>query len=134
MTITEPRRIRARQALAVVAIVFGVLTLFAGGRVWFFGVDPGYTVFRPLLVYNTVMGLGYAAVGVAFWNDRRISVGASALIFALNLAVLGVISVLYLTSDRVAVDSLRAMTLRTVVWLVLAIGARQTQSSTRGHA
>ena len=39
-----------------------------------------------------------------------------------NFIVLGVIVYLYKTGNLVAVDSLRAMTLRTVVWLVQFIG------------
>lgn len=34
--------------LAFIAILFGIATIFAGGRV-LLGADPGYVVFRPLL-------------------------------------------------------------------------------------
>lgn len=41
---------------AGMAVLFGAATLVAGGRV-LLGADPGYEVFRPLLVYNTAMGV-----------------------------------------------------------------------------
>ncbi len=63
------------RSAAVVGLVFGLATLAAGGTV-LLGRDPGYLVYRPLLLFRT-------------------------------------------TTDVVAVDSVRAMTLRTVVWLVL---------------
>lgn len=103
---------------ASVAVLFGVATILAGGRV-LLGADPGYIVFRPLLVYNALMGIAYVAAGVAIWRSARRGRKAAAAIFLLNLLVLAGIIVLYRSGGAVAVDSLRAMTLRTVVWLVV---------------
>ena len=47
---------------------------------------------------------------------------AAAAIFVLNLLVLGVIGYLYSAGSAVAIDSIRAMTFRTGVWLVLFLG------------
>ncbi len=114
-----PQTVRIMQILvAGVAALFGVITLFAGGRV-LLGADPGYEVFRPLLVYNTAMGLAYLAAGVAVWRSVRAGRSAAGAIFALNLFVLVSILLVYRGGGAVAVESLRAMTLRTVVWLVL---------------
>lgn len=114
---------RVLQAIvAAVAVLFGVATLVAGGRV-LLGSDPGYAVFRPLLIYNTTMGLAYLAAGIAVW--RRVEVGrtAAGAIALLNLCVLVGILVIYRQGGGVAVDSLQAMTFRTVVWMVLFLGA-----------
>jgi hypothetical protein len=73
--------------VAVVAAVFGLATIVAGGRVLTGWSDPGYVVYRPLLIYNTAMGVAYLAAG-----------------------------------SSVAIDSLRAMTFRTAVWLALFEG------------
>lgn len=109
-----------RRLLALVAIVFGLVTIFAGGRV-LLGADPGYIVFRPLLVYNTGMGLAYIAAGVAAWLSPVRARQAAATIFALNLLVLVAIAALHAPGDSVAIESVRAMTLRTVVWLALFV-------------
>ncbi len=108
--------------MAGVAILFGVVTIFVGGRV-LLGSDPGYEVFRPLLVYNTAMGLAYVAAGIAVWRNVRAGRNAAVAIFVLNLLVLVAILVIYRSGGAVAVESLRAMTLRTVVWLALFFGA-----------
>ena len=108
--------------LAAVAVLFGAATLLAGGRV-LLGSDPGYEVFRPLLIYNTAMGLAYLAAGIAVWRSVNAGRNAAGAIFLLNLLVLVGILVTYRSGGAVAVDSLRAMTLRTVVWLVLFLGA-----------
>ena len=107
--------------LALVAILFGLVTVFAGGRV-LLGADPGYIVFRPLLIYNTVMGFAYIAAGVIAWRSVVRGRQAAGAIFVLNLLVLAGIGALYATGDSVAVESVRAMTLRSVVWLALFVG------------
>ena len=120
---TTPRTVRIVRILAAgIAILFGVATLFAGSRV-LLGSDPGYEVFRPLLVYNTAMGVAYLAAGIAIWRSVNAGRYAAGAIFLLNLLVLVGIVVLYRSGGAVAVDSLRAMTLRTVVWLALFIAA-----------
>lgn len=111
-----------QRIMATVAVVFGIVTIIAGSRV-LTGTDPGYTVFQPLLVYNTLMGIAYIAGGLMIWRNIRRGKYVAASIFTLNLIVLGGIAYLYFVSDGVAVDSLRAMTLRTVVWLVLLLGS-----------
>jgi hypothetical protein len=108
--------------VAAVAALFGVATLFAGGRV-LLGSDPGYEVFRPLLMFNTAMGVAYLAAGVAVWRSVTVGRNATVAIFLLNLLVLVGILVIYGSGGAVAVDSLWAMILRTVVWLVLFLGA-----------
>ena len=114
-----PRTVRIVQILAAaVAILFGVATLVAGGRV-LLGSDPGYAVFRPLLIYNSAMGVAYLAAGVTVWRSVNVGRYAAGAIFLLNLLVLLGILVVYRSGGVVAVDSLRAMTLRTVVWLAL---------------
>lgn len=110
-----------RRVLALVAIVFGVMTIVAGARV-LGGADPGYMVFRPLLIYNTAMGIAYLAAGVVAWRNVVLGKRAAAAIFLLNLLVLGTIAYLYTAGSAIAVESLGAMTFRTVVWLLLFLG------------
>lgn len=118
-----PNTLRRVQAIvAAVAVLFGCATLFAGGRV-LLGSDPGYEVFRPLLIYNTTMGVAYVAAGLAVWRSLRRGRNAAGAIFALNLLVLVGILVIYRSGGAVAVDSLRAMSLRTFVWLILFLSA-----------
>ncbi len=108
----------SRSIPAFIAVVFGLATVVAGLRV-LGGVDPGYVVFRPLLLFNTAMGAAYIAAGIVMFRNLRGGAVAAGMIFYLNLLVLGAIGILYATGGAVAVDSVRAMTFRTVVWLVL---------------
>jgi hypothetical protein len=104
--------------LALAAVLFGLVTMIAGVRV-LTGSDPGYVVFRPLLIYNTVMGFFYLAAGIIAWRSPDRGKFAAATIFFLNLLVLTAIGFLYATGSAVAIVSLLAMAFRTVVWFVL---------------
>mgnify|MGYP001240245011 FL=1 len=107
--------------LAFVAVVFGLVTIVSGSRV-LLGADPGYIVFRPLLLFNTAMGFIYVGAGVAAWRSVARGRAMAGAIFALNLVVLAATATLYSSGDSVAIESVRAMTLRTVVWLALFAG------------
>ena len=116
--------ITLRRAAGAIANLFGFATLFAGGRV-LSGADPGYVVFRPLLIYNTAMGLFYIVAGVAIWRGLDWAKRGALAIAALNLIVLSAILLRYSTTGDVANESLSAMTLRTVVWFgIFAVTAR----------
>ncbi len=110
-----------QRASALVGILFGIATIVAGSRV-LAGSDPGYVVFRPLLLFNTAMGLAYVIGGIVAWRNSKAGAYLAAAIFCLNAAVLGIIGYLYTIGDAVALESLRAMTLRTFVWLILFLG------------
>ncbi|MFP4611572.1 MAG: hypothetical protein ACLFQT_11170 [Thiohalophilus sp.] len=110
-----------QKILALIAGLFGAATIFAGSRV-LTGSDPGYVVFLPLLVYNTVMGFIYIGVGIVAWRNVHYGRYGAAAVFILNLLVLAAVWLFYNSGGAVAVDSLRAMTLRTVVWLLLFMG------------
>ena len=110
-----------QRVFALVAVLFGIATVVAGTRV-LTGSDPGYIVFRPLLIFNTAMGFAYVAAGVIAWRSIDRGKVAAAAIFVANLLALGTVGYLYAAGNAVAKESVGAMTFRTVVWLVLFAG------------
>jgi hypothetical protein len=117
MTRLLPVQVVPRVA-ASAAMVFGIVTVMAGARV-LLGGDPGYFVFRPLLLFNTVMGAVYVLTGVLVWRGggagRRLA-GAIALV---NVVVLLGISALRVANGPVARESMGAMAFRTLVWAAI---------------
>ncbi|MCG6535261.1 MAG: hypothetical protein L7F78_11340, partial [Syntrophales bacterium LBB04] len=81
-----------------------------------------YIVFRPLLIYNTAMGIVYVTAGIIAWHNLKQGKYAATIIFVLNSLVLVAVFYLYAKGSAIAVDSLRALTLRTGVWLALFVG------------
>ena len=86
------------------------------------GGDPGYAVFRPLLLFNTVMGVAYIAAGVAAWFSTSRGRQSAVVIFSVNAVALALVAYLHVAPGTVALESVQAMALRTVVWLVIALG------------
>ncbi len=111
---------RVGQIVAVIAVLFGLASLAAGGSV-LAGRDPGYLVYRPLLVFNTIMGLFYMAAGLLAWRGSPAARTVAAGIVGVNALVLAYIVFLYRSGGGAAIDSVRAMVLRTSVWLVLLL-------------
>ena len=113
-------RRKAIMAVAIAAVLFGVVTAIVGARA-LLGAGPGYVVYLPLLRFNTIMGIVYVAVGVIAWRNLKLGLYGAAAICVLNLFALGAIGYLYTPDGPIARESLQAMTLRTIVWLVLLL-------------
>lgn len=107
-----------QRVVAAVAVVFGVATLVEGGRV-LAGADPGFVVFRPLLLFNATMGVVYILAGLLTWSDHRRGRTWARAIALVNLCVLGAIAIVYALGYGVATRSLAAMSFRTLVWVGL---------------
>lgn len=102
---------------AVLAFIIGAMAIFAGGQV-LLGRDPGYYVIDWLPIYNFVMGvLAALVVAPLIWRGSRWALPAALAIFAAHSLVMVVLRTAY--SDVVAPDSLRAMTIRMIVWLLI---------------
>ena len=95
---------------------FGVLTVVAGGAVLVGLRDPGYPVFGPLLIFNTIAGLFYILAGALVLARRRAGRLAAGAIGVVNL---GVLAAIVLVPGLVGQESIGAMAVRTVVWLLI---------------
>lgn len=116
------------KAAAVLAFIIGAMALFAGGQV-LLGRDPGYYVIDWLPIYNFVMGaLTVLVVVPLIWRGSRWALPAALATFVAHSLVMVALRTAY--SDVVAPDSLRAMTIRMVAWLlILALLLVQTRRS-----
>jgi hypothetical protein len=107
---------RLHRAAIAVALLFGVLSVVAGGRV-LLGVDPGYVAYTPLVIFNTLMGFAYVAAAVVMHGSAERGRRAAGVIVLLNLVVLALVVVSWAMDGSVAVESVRAMGFRAVVWI-----------------
>lgn len=101
------------KAASFSAILFGIATIVAGSRV-LLGANPGYSVYLPLLYFNTIMGAAYVLVGVISLKRQRAGIQGAAIICALNIGVLGTLLYLYETNGSIAETSVQAMMFRTL--------------------
>lgn len=118
----QPRSLQViHRVLALMGGLFGIVTIIAGTRV-LAGSDPGHVVYLPLLIFNVVMGITYVCAGIVAWYSLDRGRYAAGLILVLNFLVLLSITLLHQKGGEVAVESVRAMTFRTVFWLVIFAG------------
>jgi hypothetical protein len=102
---------------SVLAFILGALAIFAGGQV-LIGRDPGYYVIPWLVLYNYTIGiLTVFNTAIFIWNKSRIALPAAIGTFGLHALVMLVLQTAY--RSVVAPDSVRAMTLRLVVWAII---------------
>lgn len=105
-------------AVTIATVLFGVITTIVGTRT-LLGSDPGYVISTPLLRFNAIMGIVYIAVGIIAWRRLTLGVYGAVAICTLNACVLGAIRYLYTPNGSIAMESLQAMTFRTVVWFMV---------------
>lgn len=110
---------RTQRLTALVAALFGLATVVAGGRILLGLGEAGYEVVRPVLLFNTGMGVLYLVAAVLILRDvgrGRLLAGGIA---ALNVGVLLAVVVRRVTGGLVADETLTAMALRTGVWIAI---------------
>ena len=112
--------------IAVIAIVFGLLTIKSGGSVLFAG-----STFReaagnyvPFVVwFNFLAGFAYLIAGGGLWMQKHWAVWISIFIVIATLVVFAILGIHILNGGMYEVRTIAAMSLRTVVWALIAMFA-----------
>jgi hypothetical protein len=102
---------------SVLALVIGGMAIFAGIQV-LLGNDPGYYVINWLPVYNYTAGiLTVFITAILIWIGHRLALPLAIATISIHAAVMVILQTAY--RDVVAPDSIRAMTVRLIVWAVI---------------
>lgn len=102
---------------AALAFVIGVMSIFAGGQV-LLGILPDYYVIDWLPIYNFVIGIASAFfTAIVIWKNNRLALPAAIATFGLHAIVMVILQTGY--REVVAPDSVKAMTARLVVWVII---------------
>lgn len=125
------------RAAAVVAVVFGIATIRAGGSVLFGdGAQAAGNVVGFVLWFNFLAGFAYVAAGAGLWLRRRWSVQLALTIAAATVLVFAAFGIHAANGGAFEMRTVWAMTLRSVVWIsiaMLAIPAIKREAPA-GHA
>lgn len=122
-----PRTSLTRRIAGGVAIAFGVLTIFSGGRTLLGSVDMGAVV-PFVLWFNTLAGLAYFVAGLGLWQGRQWAWPLSFAIFATTLLVFAAFGLHVARGGAFETRTVFAMALRSTVWGSIALVARQAFS------
>jgi hypothetical protein len=112
--------------ISLIAIAFGLLTLRSGGMVLF--VDGpareqagNYVPF--VLWFNFLAGFVYVIAGAGLWMRRRWAVWLAVLLAVATLLVFAAFGLHVWRGGLFEARTVAAMTLRSVVWLLIAVTA-----------
>ena len=123
------RRPRWLYALALIAIVFGVMTVISGGGVLFgpraARVAAGYYV--PYVVwFNFLAGFAYVLAGIGIWIGARWATWLSAFILVTTMAVGVVFGVHVAAGGEYESRTVGALIFRIAVWATVVMALRHT--------
>lgn len=121
---------RVSRIAGAVAIGFGVLTIASGSATLLGGLDMGRVV-GFVLWFNTLAGLAYVVAGLGLWRGRRWAFPLSLAIFAATVLVFAGFGVHVAQGGSYEMRTIFAMTLRSAVWGVFALVARQARPPMR---
>lgn len=113
---------RVLRAAAIVAVLFGLLTIASGGRALFGGAAAreaagAYVPF--VLWFNFLAGFAYVAAGAGLWLRRRWAAMLALVIAGTTLLVFAAFGVHVLNGGAYEVRTAGAMTLRSLVWIAI---------------
>lgn len=119
---------RSMKVLAAVAVVFGALTVFSGWQ-GLFGDEVtraalGHTV-GFVLWFNFLAGFAYVIAGIGLWLQRRWALWLAVAIAASTAIAFAAFGVHVLGGGAYELRTAVAMTLRLLVWIVIAAVARK---------
>lgn len=114
---------RSIQIIAIVAVVFGLMTIVSGGSVLFFTNTFQKQVgnFVPIVVwFNFFIGFAYVIVGCSLWSRKRFAVWGSFFIVCTSLLIFVVLVAHILQGRLYEVRTVFAMIFRIVMWTLIA--------------
>ena len=117
------------KSAAVVAVLFGLLTVFSGGRTLYGGEAARLAagaIVPFVLWFNFGAGFAYVACGLGLWGRRRWSVPLAAVIAVVMGLVFAAFGVHAWSGGAYEARTVGAMALRTLLWAGIAWIAYRT--------
>ena len=104
---------------SILAFVIGAMAVFAGAKP-LLGSNPGYYVINWLPLYNYTIGvLTVFVTAILIWTNSKIAMPAAIATFSINVVVILILQTAY--RGIVAPDSIQAMIIRVIVWVMILI-------------
>ncbi len=126
MNKTTSRRPRWATAVALIAVAFGIVTIFVGGKTLFGGAEErtaAGNIVPFVLWFNFVAGFAYVIAGVGLFLWKHWAAQLSAAIAATTIAVFIAFGIYIFLGGSFEARTVGAMIIRRVVWTVIAVSA-----------
>ena len=124
MNKTTPRYSRWAAVLALVAIAFGIVTIFVGGKTLFGGAEARIAagnIVPFVLWFNFVAGFAYVIAGIGLLLWKRWAVHLSAAIAVATIAVFIALGIHIFFGLAFEARTVGAMIIRSAVWITIAV-------------
>jgi hypothetical protein len=112
--------------MALVAIVFGIVTIVVGGKTLFGGAEEraaAGNIVPFVLWFNFVAGFAYVIAGFGLFLWKRWAAQLSAVIAVATIAVFIALGVRIFLGGMFEVRTVGAMIIRSAIWIVIAVSA-----------
>jgi hypothetical protein len=113
------------QAIALFAVLFGLLTLSSGGSVLFNSaarqVTGNYVGF--IVWFNFLAGFAYIIAGIGLWRQQPWAVWLSFFLAGATLLAFIAFGLYVLSGGSYETRTVAAMSLRTLVWFIIGLAA-----------
>jgi len=131
LRVTASASVRPRWAIlaALVAVAFGILTVIVGGRTLFGNAATraaAGNIVPFVLWFNFLAGFAYVAAGLELFLWKKWAALLSAIIAIATLGVFVAFGIHILLGGAFETRTIGAMTVRSVVWIVIAVAACRT--------
>lgn len=129
MTATPALRPRWATAASLIAAALGMITIIVGGKTLFGGSAEraaAGNIVPFVLWFNFIAGFAYIAAAVGLFLWRRWAALLSAFIAIATVAVFVAFAIHIALDGAFEARTVGAMTIRSLVWIAIAIGACRT--------
>jgi hypothetical protein len=132
MSETTSTRPRWAVVAALVAAGFGIVTVIVGGRALFGdGAEAAGNIVPFVLWFNFIAGFAYVVAAYGIFRWTRWAALLSALIAVTTVAVFAAFGVHVLLGDAFEMRTVGAMTIRSLVWIVIAVATLRAVGASR---
>lgn len=118
------------KSVSVIGAIISIVTIVEGSSVLLGISVPKNIIVPALLYYNVVFGIVGLGISVKLWSyPAKISSLVNSLA-ALHIAVFIIVTLFHFVAQATAIESVKAMLFRSVVWIFIAIVTRNTNKRT----
>lgn len=125
----KPLRPRWAIAAALIAVVFGIITIFVGGKTLFGGTEEraaAGNIVPFVLWFNFIAGFAYVIAGYGLFIWKSWAAQLSAAIAVATIAVFIAFGLHVFLGGTFEARTVGAMIIRSAVWIVIAASACRT--------
>ncbi len=115
--------------ILIIGLLFSIISIIEGTSVLLGISTPGYIIVPALLYYNIIFAIVGLGTSIGLWLRTKWSVRSSVTIALFHSIVLILVAVFHFVDGTFAIDSVRAMSIRSILWIAISVYTVKAKSS-----